>query len=282
MKICKLIFSTNRLEYLIPTLESTEKYVDWGDHEVDGLFIDDMPTDRNGEEISNLAAKHGYTEIVLHKKNQGISAAWKASYELIKDKGYDFIWYQEDDIIINQHVRINDIIKYLDNNDSCYQVHLSRQLDWYCKDQKELHKRGGNQLKEWENFKTIPHISNTFSASFSLTKGNHFTKALSMWLNGDMPDTIGNGTYIFAEGYIYEVFTYYSEVINNNDKPWGITFYDKDSNKITEHIGEWSWGRRVPLEYLENDNSGEWFREQLKQQINNPTQKINSRTWEKL
>jgi len=116
MKICKLMFSVNRLEYLIPTLESTDKYIDWGDHEVDGIFIDDMPTDRNDKEIFNLACKYGYNNIILHEKNQGAAGTWKASYELLKDKGYDFVFMQEDDIIINQPIKIDDMIEYLNKN----------------------------------------------------------------------------------------------------------------------------------------------------------------------
>ena len=49
MKICRVIFSTNRPEFLIPTLESHQKYIDFGDHEVYGIFIDDYPKDRNDE-----------------------------------------------------------------------------------------------------------------------------------------------------------------------------------------------------------------------------------------
>ena len=278
MKICKVIFSVNRLEYLIPTLETTCKYVDWGDHEVDGIFIDDMPTDRNDDLIKVIAENHGYNKIILNSENLGLSHTWKASYELLKNKGYDFIWHQEDDIVINQPVRIDDMIEYLYQKESCYQVHLSRQTDWYYPDQKDLHKKEGVDLKEWKNFYTTPHLNSTFSASFSLTKANHYINALTSWQDGKMPVGIAEGSKIFAEGFIFEVFNYYSTLLDNN-KPWGITFYDKDKKKITEHIGEWTWGHRVSAEYLKNKNSENWVHEQLKQQINNPTNKINSRTW---
>tara|TARA_R110000782_G_scaffold259515_1_gene350053 strand:- start:43 stop:885 length:843 start_codon:yes stop_codon:yes gene_type:complete len=280
MKICKVIFSVNRLEYLIPTLESTELYIDWGDHEVDGIFIDDMPTGRNDEELTTLAAKYGYNKIILHSKNLGLSSTWKASYELLKNQGYDFIWHQEDDIIINQPIKINDMIKYLNQKESCYQVHLSRQTDWYDTDQKDLHKREGSILKEWNNFYTIPHIAQTFSASFSLTKANHYVDALVLWQNNKMPN-VARGTKIFAEGFIWEVINSYSKSLGNSET-WGITFYDDKKNQITEHIGEWTWGHRVPKEYLKNASGTEWYQEKLKGQINNPTIKINSRTWKTL
>ncbi len=280
MKICKLIFSVNRLEYLIPTLESTERYVDWGDHEVDGIFIDDMPTDRNDDLIKSLSERHGYNKIILHPKNLGLSSTWKASYELLKNQGYDFIWHQEDDIIINQPVKIDDMIQYLNENDSCYQVHLARQTDWYYEDQKDLHKREGVKLTKWKDFYTVPHLSHTFSASFSLTKANHYIDALALWQNNEMPNIAG-GTKIFAEGFIWEAINSYSNS-SGNSETWGITFYDSKKNQITEHIGEWTWGHRVPEEYLNIGSGTSWYQEKLKEQINDPTTKINSRSWEKL
>ena len=275
------MFSVNRLEYLIPTLESTDKFIDWGDHEVDGIFIDDMPTDRDDEKVFNLAYKYGYNNIVLHEENQGAAGTWRASYELLKDKGYDFVFMQEDDIIINQPIKIDNMIEYLNENESCYQVHLSRQTDWYYEDQKDLHKRDGVELTKWKNFYTVPHLSSTFSGSFSLTKGSHHTKAINMWQDKKMPKEICNDSYIFAEGFICKVFNHYGK-LNKNNKPWGITFYDENKNQITEHVGEWTWGHRVPIEYLNNTTGTGWYQERLKEQINDPTTKINSRSWEKL
>ena len=91
MKICKIIFSTNRLEFLIPTLTSCSENIDWGDHEVDGLFIDDMPKDRNDDQITELANIHGYNNVILHKENKGLGYTWHESYEWLKDKGYDLV-----------------------------------------------------------------------------------------------------------------------------------------------------------------------------------------------
>ena len=102
MKICKIIWSTNRLEYLIPTLETARKYVDWGDHEVDGIFIDDMPTDRDDELIETIAKSHGYNNVILHKENKGLPLVWEECYDIIKSLGkeYDYIFHQEDDLVM--------------------------------------------------------------------------------------------------------------------------------------------------------------------------------------
>ena len=42
MKVCKIIWSTNRLEYLIPTLKSQRDLLDFTGCQVEGIFIDDM------------------------------------------------------------------------------------------------------------------------------------------------------------------------------------------------------------------------------------------------
>jgi GT2 family glycosyltransferase len=73
MKICRVIFSTNRPEFLIPTLESHQKYIDFGDHEVYGIFIDDYPKDRDDKLIVELAKKYGFNEAVLHPENLGLT-----------------------------------------------------------------------------------------------------------------------------------------------------------------------------------------------------------------
>ena len=46
MKILHVVFSCNRIKYLTKTLESW-KHLDYGDHQVDRLLIDDYPRNRN-------------------------------------------------------------------------------------------------------------------------------------------------------------------------------------------------------------------------------------------
>lgn len=291
MKICKIITSVNRPEYLIPTLTSATKFIDWGDHEVDGIFIDDMPTDRNDNEITKLAKENGYNHIVLHKENKGLSYTWEEAHNIIKSigKDYDFIWQQEDDIIIDKHVKIDDMIEYLNMNDTCYQVQLGRQADWYYPDQKDRQKKDDILMKNWKDFTISTYLSHAFSGSYSLTKAKELFEAIHMWKNGELRPLDDNGPYTFCEGYLYQTMTSYALYKNNYDD-WGFSFYDSNKDIITKHIGEWTWGARVSKEYVENslnqldgESAGmKWRIERIKEMIENPTVKIDSRGWGKL
>ena len=99
MKICQVIFSTNRLEYLTKTLQG-QKNLDFSDHQVDKIFFDDYPKDRNDSLVKQLVNLYGYEEIYLHKENIGLSATWTEFFNLIKSRYYDHIWHQEDDVEI--------------------------------------------------------------------------------------------------------------------------------------------------------------------------------------
>ena len=98
-KICQVIFSTNRLDYLIPTLKSQANLNFYG-CEVHKIFIDDYPKTRNDLLITELVKLYGYDEIILHEKNEGLSVTWSQFWDLIKDRDYDYIWHQEDDVEI--------------------------------------------------------------------------------------------------------------------------------------------------------------------------------------
>jgi len=268
------MWSVNRPEYLIPSLESSEEMIDWGNHEVDGIFIDDMPTDRDDAYITKLAKDNGYSTIILHTENKGQADTWKESYESIKDMGYDFIWHQEDDITIIKPIKIDDIIEYLNENDSCYQVMLARQTDWYYPEVGNMFKDKELHTVKWKTFNTLPHLQeNIFSSTNSLTKAYEYIKAIDMWLNDELLGA--QSAKIFCEGYIGTIFGKYATIVNNNFDRWGITFCTEDRDIFASHIGEWTWGKRVSLEYLENT----WQGTKLMEQINNPTAKINSRTW---
>jgi hypothetical protein len=280
MKICKIMWSVNRPEYLIPSLESSKELIDWGDHEVDGIFIDDMPTNRDDAYITKLAKDNGYTTVILHTENKGLSASWKESYELIRGMGYDFLWHQEDDIRILKPVKIDDIIEYLNDNDSCYQVMVARQTDWYNASDGNMYKDDELHTVKWKTFNTTPHISKgIFSASNSLTKAHHYIKAIDMWLRDEV-FVLGARYKIFCEGYIAGVMTEYKKKVSTNTDHWGITFCTEDHDIFASHIGEWTWGKRVPIEYLDGvDLTNDWICSKLMEQLNNPTEKISSRTW---
>ena len=137
MRICKVIFSTNRIDYLLPTLESFHKNLDFGDHEVHGIFIDDYPSGRNDGFIEAIAKKYGYNQVVLHKENLGLTSTWQEFYDLIADLNFDYIWQQEDDVELLYPVQVNDLIQLLQTDPNLCHVAFKRQA-WYPGEQPVL------------------------------------------------------------------------------------------------------------------------------------------------
>jgi hypothetical protein len=130
MKICRVIFSTNRPEFLIPTLDSHSKFIDFGDHEVYGIFIDDYPQNRNDEKITEIAKKYGFNHIILHEENKGLTPTWTEIWKYLSTQDYDYIWHHEDDVVFQQSIKIQDLIEFLQQNKNYCQINLKRN-PWY-------------------------------------------------------------------------------------------------------------------------------------------------------
>ena len=128
-KICQVIFSTNRLEYLIPTLRA-QKNLNFYGCEVHKIFIDDYPRTRNNAMITELVKLYGYNEVILHEENKGLSVTWSEFWDLVKERDYDFIWHQEDDVEILEPILITDLIDLLNTDPLISQIQLARQA-WY-------------------------------------------------------------------------------------------------------------------------------------------------------
>lgn len=130
MKVCKVLWSTNRLEYLIPTLKSQRDMLDTSHCQVDGVFIDDMPKKRHDGTMYELAKNFGYTEIILHQQNMGLPYMWNSTFEMLKQRDYDYVYLSEDDVVFNQPVKMIDLAQILHDNTVYSQVCLTRQK-WY-------------------------------------------------------------------------------------------------------------------------------------------------------
>ena len=311
MKICKIIWSTNRLEYLIPTLETTKKYVDWGDHEVDGIFIDDMPTDRDDNLITNIAQSHGYNHIILHKENKGITYTCEEGYNFIQslEKEYDFIWHQEDDLIISEHIKIDDLITYFNENKNKHHIRLPYQLDWYAPAEETGISMDDLPLEEYKNYHIVNAFhfagSSNFDTSFSLTRANILFGALDAWNEGKLNWVNRLGAMYKKRGYseatLYHVMAAYNSFLRGEDKKsflydWGTAFYDMNKNAFVEHVGEWSWGQRLTPELFKDklkeleenpdvykdSHSYHYQLARLQEMAENPSAKINSKTWKRL
>ena len=83
MKITILFFSTNRLEFLIPTLNTFFKFVDFDKHDIYSILIDDYPKNRDIEIFAKIQEKYGIDKLILHDKNEGYSKTWKEGWDNI-------------------------------------------------------------------------------------------------------------------------------------------------------------------------------------------------------
>lgn len=220
-KICQVIFSTNRLEYLIPTLKAQQNLNFYG-CEVDKIFIDDYPRTRNNKLITELVKLFGYKEIYLHNSNQGLSSTWSEFWKLIKDRGYDYIWHQEDDVEILEPVLMTDLIEILERDSSISQVQLARQA-WYF-DEKDPCLQDTDIL--YKNFRYMKN-SILFSPMASLCSGKiaqiPYDKYIDFNLN---------------EGIIGKILYEEYQMVSANVK----NFYGKN---IIKHIGDYFVGKRV-------------------------------------
>lgn len=128
-KILQVVCSTNRIEYLARTLNS-QKNLDFTGCEVTKYFVDDYPLGRKNTFLINFVKEFGYNIQVLHEENLGITKTWQEIFNFAKDKDFDYIWHQEDDAEIVHPVKITDLIKMLEDDNSLSQIQLKRQ-NWY-------------------------------------------------------------------------------------------------------------------------------------------------------
>ena len=82
MKILHVIFSTNRIRYLIPTLESLHN-LDYSNHQVDKLIIDDYPRNRNPAIFDLISKVYGFN-VKFNETNLGLSVNWSAFFDWLK------------------------------------------------------------------------------------------------------------------------------------------------------------------------------------------------------
>ena len=126
--ICILIFTTSRYEYLLPTLESFHQQVDFSNHRIYKILIDDYPLRRNVDILKKLKKKYSINKLILNEKNLGYSLSWKHAWENVPTDT-DYIWHQEDDFTFNQKIPVNNLIHVLDNNEiPLFQVFLKRDI----------------------------------------------------------------------------------------------------------------------------------------------------------
>ena len=136
MKICHVVFSTNRIEFLKKTFEAQKK-IDYSGVEVHKLFIDDYPMGRNDDFVTKFAKSNGYDEIILHEENLGITKTWQQLFDIVKNRDYDYIFHQEDDVEIVHPLKIMDMIEILQRDSTLSQIQLKRN-NWYEHETEEI------------------------------------------------------------------------------------------------------------------------------------------------
>lgn len=131
MKICQVIFSTNRPEYLERTLKSQQQFLVTTGLEVTRILIDDMPLRRDNTNIRALASMYGYDMVWLHDRNIGIGATWEGFWAFARNQDWDYIWHQEDDVKILEPVFVMELISMFHSRMDLSQLVLKRQK-WYA------------------------------------------------------------------------------------------------------------------------------------------------------
>jgi hypothetical protein len=221
MFIIKVIFSSNRLEYLVRTLEH-QKNLDFGKHKTKGIIIDDYPLNRDDDKLKFLAKRYGYDELILHKENIGITGTWSELFDYLKNKNFDYIWHQEDDTEITQPLKVDTMIRLLEKDKSLCQVQLKRQA-WYDFEKPILLEDSDIDFEDYKYNKRSDYFWSMASLYHS-------------WIT-KLPVKQQTG-YNCAEGtlmwYLRENFNLSSGVLK-----------DKLGNNLVNHIGEYYQGIRT-------------------------------------
>lgn len=216
------------MRFLTRTLESFRK-LDFGDHQVYGIFIDDYPRGRDDEQIRTIAKYYGYDQVILHSENLGLSRTWAEFNNLVKDLDFDYIWHQEDDVELLAPLDVNVAIRLLEQYPDSCQVSLKRQ-PWYFSEQVtriedddlifENYRFNKKRFHFWTMASLYPHRITTYP--YMEYFGYNPSEAVVM-------------------EYLMREFNFYSSVLKN-----------ADGSEMVHHIGEYTQGKRV------EDNEPGW------------------------
>lgn len=220
MKILHVVFSCNRIDYLSRSLESW-KNLDYGSHDVTRLIIDDYPRDRNND-IFDLYARLHKTLLWMHQENLGLSVTWSQFFDWLKTQDYDYILHQEDDVVLKEPIKLDDMIECLESNEKIASVVLQRQ-PWYFHESESAIKETDTQFKDYfyeKNEKTFPII-------FSLYRRNII----------DYPFREYWGFNI-NEGMIMVYLEFFH-------KMFSVHLKNAQGQNLIEHIGEFCKGKRL-------------------------------------
>ncbi len=220
MKVLHVIFSCNRLQYLTKTLDSL-KNLDYGNHEVTRLIVDDYPRTRN-DFIFDLFAKTHKTLLWLNKENLGLSVTWSNFFNWLKTQDYDYVLHQEDDVVLTRKIHIDDLIEVLESNDKMASVVLQRQA-WYFHEEPCKIETGDLPFGNFyygKNTKTFPIIFSLYRKSITEYPFQEY------W------------GFNINEGMIMVYLDHFHQMFSAQLK-------GPNGENLIEHIGEESTGKRI-------------------------------------
>lgn len=220
MKILHVVFSCNRVKYLTKTLESWDR-IDYGNHDVTRLIIDDYPRTRN-DGIFQILAKTHNTLLWLHSENLGLSVTWSQFFDWLKTTDFDYILHQEDDVILLEPISIDTLIKILESDSKMASVVLQRQ-PWYFNEIETVIEPDDVKIEQYYLYKN----TKTFPIIFSFYRKNIVEYPFREYWGFNMNEGM-------AMVYLEYFHQMYAGMLKNSE-----------GKHIIEHIGEESTGKRI-------------------------------------
>jgi hypothetical protein len=233
MKVCHVVFSTNRVEFLKKTFRSAKKF-DFTGLDVHHLFIDDYPLGRDDKFIEEFASHYGFNEIILHEENKGITKTWQELFDLVKQRDYDYILHHEDDVELMYPLKVMDLIELLEQDKTLSQIQLKRN-NWYDHETEEIGPKDTDVIfKDYRYEKATPY----------------FWMLMSLY-----PAWIAKEPILEETGFNPSESVIANYLLNKYNIGAGL-LKTQEGGIMVNHIGEYFHGKRV----MENEPGWEGFK----------------------
>jgi glycosyltransferase involved in cell wall biosynthesis/GT2 family glycosyltransferase len=219
-RICHIIMSCGRPEYLVKTLDSLNK-LDFGNHRVYTILVDDYPDGRDDKWFRDIAARYRINNLILNTKNKGLSKVWSDLWDMMKDMFFDYIVHQEDDVVLEHPFHIDDWIDILESGDDVCSAVLTRQK-WYFHEEE-----------------TQPRDDDEVLSGYRIEKRDFvFSPMMSLYRNSLTREGIKEKVgFNLNEGMIMQY-------LRGKGQKCAYIKTHEGHNMIT-HIGDWFHGKRV-------------------------------------
>ena len=224
MKICHVIFSSNRLEYLEKALES-HSYLNYNGIKVDRLLIDDYPFNRDDSLFEQIAKKYSINRLYLNKTNLGITKNWQYLFDIVNNDNYDYILHQEDDVRLLEKIDLQLLVDVFKLDKNLRQIQLARN-NWYPED---------------KDNPFYPKDTDIVYKQYCYDlKNDLFPMMFSLYPSWICREPLFEELQMYpSEGTLgWYLKTKYSNL-------YTAIFKNKNSKSIIEHYGEYSQGRKV-------------------------------------